>query len=51
VIFPKDRTAFVRKFLLAEILGPPRGKVVRLGRPRARPPEPPPGPPAEKPKK
>ena len=46
--FLNERHAFVRRFVLAEVLGPPRGRVVRLPR------RPPPGPavaPAEPPKK
>jgi hypothetical protein len=37
--FLNDRAAFVRRFVLAEILGPPRGRLLR-GPPR--PPVPPP---------
>ena len=32
--FLNDRAAFVRRFVLAEVLAPPRGKVVRLARGR-----------------
>ena len=32
--FLNDRAAFVRRFVLAEVLAPPRGKVVRLPRGR-----------------
>jgi hypothetical protein len=45
--FLNDRAAFVRRFVLAEVLGPPRGRVVRLPRrPAAAP-----AAPAEPPKK
>jgi hypothetical protein len=43
--FLNERAAFVRRFVLAEVLGPPRGRVVRL--PRR---SPPPIAPAEPPK-
>jgi len=37
--FLADRTAFVRRFILAEVLGPPRGLAVRRPR-RPQPPAP-----------
>jgi hypothetical protein len=37
--FLNERTAFVRRFVLAQVLGPPRGRTVRLPRTKAPPPE------------
>ena len=40
--FLTDRAAFVRRFVLAEVLAPPRGKTMRFGRgPLGAPPAPP----------
>ena len=38
--FLNDRAAFVRRFVLAELLGPPKGMTVRFARRRAVPPAP-----------
>jgi hypothetical protein len=46
--FLNDRAAFVRRFVLAEVLAPPRGMVVRL--PRGRRVDPKPAPVVTKPR-